>query len=377
MVGLKDMIDTFPSRLDVGKHAFIATAEQIIKAGGTERKARRISDLIEIRENKDLQVMVKIDETEMSRVIKRTENIDKIMMMAIRQGTRTALLATRAYVAGHKTVGPLGADKYRKAKLKVADSFVLQGGGVTGHSGQTKVRFMAMTEKGIRGKGKSKKYGHFSMSHALNFGTFGAKGDLVKDNIGWEEYFKGSGKGRRKQKKLRQLGGIILPLAGAGGSGGFKKRQKRAGESVYVLPFEQTRHSPRPKNIGREKTKHGSKMKAMRKKAMYNTGSVKIRSRLGGYVPIPELRWLDYYADIAHAATAKAAWVMGNALLKGRKSNLSNAVAESHKEWNSRANKAALGMYKRGMRHPKANSTAWEKGGFRGGDAYDTKGGVF
>jgi len=377
MVGLKDMTRSFPKRLPVSASSFEAAVKSTEKLGGSEKKMGRISNLIELRSNRDLQVMVKIDETEMSRVIKRTENIDKVMMMAIRQGTRTALLATRAYVAEHKTIGPLGPDKYRKAKLKTADSFVLQGGGVTGHSGQTKVRFMAMNEKGIRGKGKSKKYGHFSMSHALNFGTIGSKGDLVKDNIGWEEYFKGSGKGRRKQKKLRQLGGIILPLAGAGGSGGFKKRQKRAGESVYVLPFEKTRHSPRPKNIGREKTKHGSKMKAMRKKAMFGGGSLKIRSRLGGYVPIPGLGWLDYYADIAHAATAKAAWVMGNALLKGRKSNLSNAVAESHKEWNSRANKTALGMYKRGMRHPKANSTAWEKSGFRGGDAYDTKGGVF
>ena len=376
MVALKNMTRSFPKKLDVSASSFKAAGNAIIGAGGTQEKARRISNLIELRSNRDLQIMVKIDETEMSRVIKRTENIDKVMMMAIRQGTRTALLATRAYVAEHKTIGPLGPDKYRKAKLKTADSFVLQGGGVTGHSGQTKVRFMAMNEKGIRGKGKSKKYGHFSMSHALNFGTIGSKGDLVKDNIGWEEYFKGSGKGRRKQKKLRQLGGIVLPLKGAGGSGGFKKRQKRGGESVYILPFEKTRHSVRPKNTGREKTKRGSKLKAMRKKAMFS-GSVKIRNRLGGYVPIPGLGWLNYYADIAHAATAKAAWVMGNALLKGRKSNLSNAVAESHKEWNSRANKTALGMYKRGMRHPKANSKAWEKGGFRGGDAYDTKGGVF
>lgn len=152
MVGLKNMTRSFPKKLDVSAASFKAAGNAIIDAGGTQEKARRISNLIQLRSNSDLQVMVKIDETEMSRVIKRTENIDKVMMMAIRQGTRTALLLTRAYVAEHKTIGPLGPDKYRKAKLKTADSFVLQGGGVTGHSGQTKVRFMAMTEKGTRGK---------------------------------------------------------------------------------------------------------------------------------------------------------------------------------------------------------------------------------
>lgn len=55
----------------------------------------------------------------------------------------------------HKTKGPGMAEKYRDAKQKVANAFRLAGGDISSRS-QTRIRFMAQNEEGVKDKANPK-----------------------------------------------------------------------------------------------------------------------------------------------------------------------------------------------------------------------------
>ncbi len=342
---LKNMLPAYPNIQSMGGTSFKEFVKSatgtgkhpVFKGGGRYEEAAGMHT-IGMRQG-DLTVQVKANYSEMHRVQKNIENFGTMMNIALRQGTREALLATRKYVSEHKTKGPGMAEKYRDAKQKVANAFRLAGGDISSRS-QTRIRFMAQNEEGVKGQGKSKKHGTFKLSHALNFGTWhkylGDNG-RVEDNVGWEEYFKAGRKGRRKVKSRRRamIGGIVLP-----GAKGFTRRRGRN----KVLPFEdKTIATKKTRKTTRKNTKTYSDRDKERMYRKSTAFTIKTRSRLGGYNPFPELNWIQFYIDLAHRYVAEATWTVTKAALTG-KDGFKTALSKSKSEWSSRESRKILGL---------------------------------
>ena len=212
-----------------GTNYMMGGRSQRMKGGGTftPMAARQT---INVLDWKDGSVSVQNTNEEFMRVIKRLEDFDKHMNMALKEGARKAFLDTKKYVQTHRNKGGGGvADKYRGAKRKTASLMRLH---VTSMSGDTQqARFyVGGGYGGLKGKGKAKGYGKFSLSRALDVGTFGST-DAI-DNIPWQNYFSGSGKGKRTIK-AGSPGGIGLPA----GRGGFNTKTKVGGRLGHFLPF--------------------------------------------------------------------------------------------------------------------------------------------
>ena len=354
----------------------------------TQRDSRSTFTVLQTRY---AEIDLRSDTLQFDEVEKRIQDLDKYLKIALRKGTTEAIIATKKYVANHQNKGkPNAKSKYKKAKQKVAKALRLKDMDM---GGALNVRMMVGGKGGIKGRGKGKKGGIFSMSMALDEGTWQhgpgsgkqveyAQKDKLNAPVPWDNYFWTKAKRRRgfvrKRGSSNQVGGVIIPSGRAGFTGTTYKTG--SGRRGYVLPFERTKTRKQTGGRrGRKKTMGsptatfsysyatkggGTKTWRKRKKTFTQTsyrmarGSAKERQqrhddrlsymyrkstaidsmRIGGsekrgYWPVPALRYMEYYAIMAQIATAAYLWKTVWSVLQGDRT-LESAMQASNSLWN-------------------------------------------
>ena len=224
---------------------------------------------------------IRINWNEIDRVVKKMENADHYMRLAVQQGMEKTMGQTKEHILG-KTKS-LKHGNYRKAGLKLEKSLALKRLTNLGMRFYSKDDSGGSDEQGMLGSGKDSSGGRFKLAQALEWGYGGSSKTGVHSSIGsnekipWEMIFKGKETARGGKRGA----GVAIP-PGAPGSG-YK----------MFLPMAK-RGEPAQKTSGL-----GAK----------------------GYNPVPAFGWLDFFSQRAERNVEMFIPRMQNVILTGNKHN--------------------------------------------------------